>query len=153
MKLWLYGLIIVGLLTAGWLAGNKHGKAEIQAVLDEQRQTWQDAFTKQSAETAAKDAVTAARNKELDDAWKSKLAAAESAVDGLAGRLRRAANRAGSCAVSSDTAVASGIADGQLHASPDEIDRLSQDAWNGAAANTAKLMDCVARYNNLLPSP
>jgi len=55
MKLYLYlaaGLFALSLLGGAYFKGKSAGKAEIQAILDEQRAVWQAEYDKQVAETA-----------------------------------------------------------------------------------------------------
>ena len=142
MKLYAYAIGAAGLVAAVWYYGHTRynaGQDDIRAEVAEQ-------VAKATAETARIEVAWAAQNKELDDAWKAKLAAAKSDVSGLSARLRRATGR---CAVPGDPATPSGVTDSGVPEGVGEIERDADAAWAAAAADSAKLIDVVTRYNNL----
>ena len=142
VKLYLYAAFVAAAAIGTWYYGHTRynaGQDDIRAEVAEQ-------VAAATAETARIEAAWAAQNKELDDAWKAKLAAAKSDVSGLSARLRRATGR---CAMPGDPAAPSGASDGGVPEGIGEIERDSDAAWAAAAADSAKLIDVVTRYNNL----
>jgi hypothetical protein len=135
--------------------GKSVGRAEIQAVLDEQRAVWQADFDKQVAETARVQAAWDS-TKERERAANEKLAVATADGAGLSERLR-IATRGRRCpvpaaaGVGTEPGAAGEVADlgAEIERLAGEIDRVTDEHFGNCASDAEQLSLIQKRYNDM----
>ena len=145
------GAALIALLLVGaiYFKGRSDGKAVVQAVLDEQRATWQEQFDNQSRETALKEAAWAAKSKEIENALQARLAAATFDGATLADRLRDYSRRR-SCPLSPASSSTPG-ADAAPGISPDSdpVERAIAGHLSACARDAERLAAWQEWYRGL----
>jgi hypothetical protein len=151
LKLGGIALAVLAVVSTGaYFKGRGDGADKIQAQWDADKLVAAEAFRVAVANTEAVKAERDTALKEITDDLKPKLEAAESAVGGLARRLRLATQPARDCPVPGDPASAGtdsgpgGIPDSTL-----EIERDADEAWRAAARDSARLTACQVAYDRV----